>query len=60
MGLTDEELEVTRNLWNKFPSQIEPPENFPIHRLEFQWFRKSAAEMAYDFYTRNKKQWNAG
>ena len=59
-GLTDEELEVTRNLWNKFPSQIEPPDNFPIHRLEFQRFRRSAAEMADGSCTKNKKQWNAG
>ena len=35
-GLTDDQLKVPENIWKKFSDQIEPAENFRIHRLEFQ------------------------
>ena len=40
-GLTDDQLRDPKNVWDNFSRQIEPRENFRIHRLEFQRFKQS-------------------
>ena len=50
-GLTDEQLKDPNNIWEKISEQIEPPENFCIHRMEFQRFRQRDDESVDDFYT---------
>ena len=53
-GLTDDQLRDPKNVWDNFSRQIEPKENFRIHRLEFQRFKQSEHESVDDFYTRCK------
>ena len=55
-GLTNEQLKDPKNVWEKFSQQIEPPEYFRIHRLEFQRFRQSDAETVDDFFTWYKEK----
>ena len=52
--LTDDELKDQKNVWEKFATQIEPTENFRIHRLELQRFRQSENESVDEFCTRCK------
>ncbi len=47
-GLTTEQLKDPKNIWDKFKEQIEPPENFHIHRLEFLRFKQKQQETVDD------------
>ena len=53
-GLTEDELKVPQNIWDKFSSQIERKDNFRIHRLEFQRFVQGVDESVDEFYMRCK------
>ena len=53
-GLADDELHDPKNIWDKFFHQIEPQDNFRIHRLEFQLYVQGDHESVDDFYTRCK------
>ena len=55
-GLTDDQLKVPENIWKKFSDQIEPAENFRIHRLEFQRLKQQDGETIEDFFTRCKSK----
>ena len=55
-GLRDEQLKDPNNIWEKISEQIEPPENFCIHRMEFQRFRQRDDGSVDDFYTRCKSK----
>ncbi|XP_072181419.1 uncharacterized protein [Diadema setosum] len=52
--LTDDEVKDPANIWKAFSSQIEPQENFRIHRLEFQRYRQGVNEPIDDFMLRCK------
>ena len=54
--LSPEELKDPDNLWKLFKAQLEPVENFRIHRLEFQRFQQRGDESVDDFYTRCKEK----
>ena len=53
-GLTDEQLQDPTNIWDKFSKHVQPHENFRIHRLEFQRYKRIDSESVDDFYTRCK------
>ena len=55
-GLTDEQLKDSNNIWEKISEQIETPENFCIHRTEFQHFRQRYDGSVDDFYTHCKSK----
>ncbi|XP_022099493.1 uncharacterized protein LOC110984016 [Acanthaster planci] len=55
-GLTEDELRNPQNIWDRFSKQIEPKENFRIHRLEFQRFVQLDTESVDEFYTRCKSK----
>ncbi|XP_071476746.1 uncharacterized protein [Diadema antillarum] len=50
--LSEEQLKDSKNIWEAFSAQIEPQENFRIHRLEFQRYRQGATETVDDFILR--------
>ncbi|XP_054769307.2 uncharacterized protein K02A2.6-like [Lytechinus pictus] len=50
--LTDEQLTDPKNVWDAFATQLEPQENFRIHRLEFQRYRQGSSETIDDFILR--------
>ena len=51
-GLTSEQLEDPKNIWDRFSQQLEKRENFRIHRLEFLRLKQEATESVNDFVTR--------
>ncbi len=53
-NLSEEDLKKPSNVWDKFSAQLEPTENFRIHRLEFQRFKQNDNETVDEFYTRCK------
>lgn len=55
-GLSDEQLKDPKNLWEKFSAQIEPQENFRIHRFEFQRYTQRSSESVDDFFSRCKEK----
>lgn len=54
--LSAEDLKDPDNIWQKFKNQLEPVENFRIHRLEFQRFQQRSDESVEDFYHRCKEK----
>ena len=50
--LTEEDVKNPTNIWKAFSNQIEPQENFRIHRLEFQRYRQGQTEHIDDFMLR--------
>ena len=50
--LTAEELKNPVNIWNAFSQQLDPRDNFRIHRLEFQRFKQGESESIDDFVLR--------
>ena len=47
--MTEEVLSDPKNVWEAFSTQLEPQENFRIHRLEFQRYRQGASESIDEF-----------
>ncbi|KAL8607946.1 hypothetical protein ACOMHN_005501 [Nucella lapillus] len=54
-GLTEEELQDPKNIWDKF-AQLEPADNFRIHRLELQRLSQRQGESVEDFLIRLKEK----
>ena len=43
-NLSEEQCADPKNVWSRFATQVQPTENFRIHRLEFQRFRQDNSE----------------
>ena len=56
LSLTKDQLKDPENIWSKFSAQLEPVENFRIHRLEFQRFQQRGDDTVDDFFTRCKEK----
>ena len=54
--LNDDQCADPKNIWARFAKQVEPTENFRIHRLEFLRFRQDHSESVEDFVLRCKSK----
>ena len=55
-GLDETQCADPTNIWTRFENQVQPKENFRIHRLEFQRFRQDNSESIEDFVLRCKSK----
>lgn len=54
--LSEDQCADPNNIWTHFAGQVQPTENFRIHRLEFQRFRQDNSESIEDFVLRCKSK----